>query len=177
MGVGRAPPGTVAQQRTTEHGVAAPASMVHEDGAARTHDDAMRVRIPPVRAPSTCDGARTPRHFFACTAHSGAGRRARVIWYSSGSNPDSPTSHPFTRAGRRFSVIHVTDILARTPGYEGTIHLLGITSGSREARRNCRSVSRRSRAVRGVRLLRFEGVRLLRFEGSDSLIGSRSLTP
>jgi hypothetical protein len=52
MGVGRAPPGTVAQQRTTEHGVAAPASMVHEDGAMRTHDDAMRVRIPPVRAPS-----------------------------------------------------------------------------------------------------------------------------
>src|SRR4051794_37170598 len=26
--------------------------MVHEDGAARVHDDAMRVRIPPVRAPS-----------------------------------------------------------------------------------------------------------------------------
>ena len=52
MGVGRAPPGTVAQQRTTEHGVAAPAPMVHEDGAVRTHDDAMRVRIPPVRAPS-----------------------------------------------------------------------------------------------------------------------------
>ena len=52
MGVGRAPPDSVAQQRFTEHGVAAPAPMVHEDGAARTHDDAMRVRIPPVRAPS-----------------------------------------------------------------------------------------------------------------------------
>ena len=44
------------------------------------------------RTHSGRDGARTPRHLFACAALSGAGRRARVIWYSSGSNPDSPTS-------------------------------------------------------------------------------------
>ena len=132
MGVGRAPPGTVAQQRFTEHGVAAPASMVHEDGAVRTHDGAMRVRIPPVRAflvsvwvgsrvremtalrsrsHSTrdlasshttslwCDGARAPRHLLARTASSGAGRSARVIWYSSGSNPDSPPSLHFHSSG------------------------------------------------------------------------------
>ena len=60
MGVGRAPPGTVAQQRCTEHGVAALASMVHEDGAVRTHDDAMRVRLPSVRAPSPSDGGEGP---------------------------------------------------------------------------------------------------------------------
>jgi hypothetical protein len=111
MGVGRAPPDTVAQQRITEHGVAAPAPMVHEDGMARTHDDAMRVRVPPVRAPSPCDGARTPRHQLACTAsRRGPTREGYLVLI--GFESRLATSQLFTRAGRRLSVIPVMDTLA-----------------------------------------------------------------
>jgi hypothetical protein len=117
MGVGRAPPGTVAQQRFTEHGVAAPAPMVHEDGAVWTHDDAMRVRLPPVRAAlPTCDGAKAPRHFLACAAflRCGPTREGYLVLLGFESRLVPVTT--LTRAGRRSSVIPFTETLAWKPG-------------------------------------------------------------
>ena len=111
MGVGRAPPVTVAQQRCTEHVVAAPASMVHEDGAVRTHDDAMRVRLPPVRVPSSSRRHRraslaTPlpaSHRCGPTVEGYLAQRVRL--------PPSQMSSTASRsrAGRRISVIPFTE--------------------------------------------------------------------
>ena len=50
---------------------------------------------------------------FVCAATHRAGRRARVIWYSSGSNPDSPTS-PTVSPQPPCSVTGAGNILATT---------------------------------------------------------------
>jgi len=65
------------------------------------------------RTHSSRDGARAPRHPLRPRGDNRAGRRARVIWYSSGSNPDSPTSPTVSPQPPR-SVTGAGNILATT---------------------------------------------------------------
>src|SRR3982751_5222878 len=83
-GRGRAPPGPVAQQRTTERGVAARIPMPDEGRNVWGDDVETRVRFPPARAASSTSTtwARPLATSLPALYPSVSGRRSRVIWFS-----------------------------------------------------------------------------------------------
>ena len=72
-----------------------------------------RTHVPMHALTPVVTGARAPRHPLRPRGDNRAGRRARVIWYSSGSNPDSPTSPTVHHQPPR-SVTGAGSILATT---------------------------------------------------------------
>src|SRR5688500_18547259 len=125
MGVGRAPPDTVAQQRITELGVAAPDPFARRgpDGAdTRRRDAGATPADPGTISPVTC--ARTPRHppCLRCIGAARADGRGSSCCIGFNSRLAHVTS--LTRAGRRLSIISETDALVEKPGTRALTHLL-----------------------------------------------------
>src|SRR6185369_12090357 len=109
-GRGRAPPGPVAQQRSTERGVAARLPMPDEGRSVRGDDVETRVRIPPARAPSSSTST-TLASSSPLLAHASARADGRGLPVNAGSSPASSMSSTASpsRAGRRISVIPLSE--------------------------------------------------------------------
>jgi len=103
-GRGRAPPGTVAQQRSRERGVAARLPMPDEGRSVRGDDVETRVRFPPARAPLTRRRRSSTSALERVAASRFSMSMVRVAWHDCQAprrTTSSARSDTASHAGRR----------------------------------------------------------------------------